>query len=191
MERPSGTTRSLAASSASPRKRRSSSVNVTDGVLRCPSTRWIGRDATRATPGARPREVRNYPPEPLRTMSMLKRESMDRLTTALSLPATGQEQDWDVELADPARVGDFLAAYQQLPLTRDDRIARMALMLASIDRHIEAESGLPSEWERIADLLVHERVLHREAIRYWTCEGDDDPDAWFRLTPLIRDLIAR
>lgn len=121
-------------------------------------------------------------------MITLKRTSIEKLTEALALPATGLEQDWEAELADPSRVSDFLAAYHTLPLTPDDKIALMALMLASADLYIGAQSSVPEEWERIAALLAIERDLHRETIRYWVCEGDEDPEAWFHLTPLVRDV---
>ncbi len=119
-------------------------------------------------------------------MINLKKASIEKLTAALALPATGLEQDWEVELADPSRVSDFLGAYQTLPLTPDDKIALMALMLASVDLYIGAQSEIPEDWERIAALLASERDLHQETIRYWMCEGDEDPESWFHLTPLVR-----
>ncbi|MBN9680903.1 MULTISPECIES: hypothetical protein [unclassified Corallococcus] len=121
-------------------------------------------------------------------MVALKQASIARLTTALALPSNGQEQDWDVELADPARIGEFLTAYRSLPLGSDDRVALMALMLASVDRRLGSGLGVPSEWSQIANLLGAERDLHRESLEYWMCEADDEPDTWFHLTPLVRAL---
>lgn len=40
----------------------------------------------------------------------------------------------------------------------------------------------------IAEILSAERDLHQASLEYWRCEGDDAPDAWFQLTPLIRLL---
>ena len=121
---------------------------------------------------------------------MLKRSSIDKLTTLLALPATGQEQDWEVELADENRIGEFLMAYEGLFLSPDDKLALMALILASVDNYIEAKSRIPEEWERIANILIEERELHQETISYWRCVDEDDPQAWFHLTPHVRALGA-
>ncbi|MFP2895879.1 hypothetical protein [Corallococcus sp. 4LFB] len=121
-------------------------------------------------------------------MIVLKQASIVKLTAALALPASGQEQDWEIELADPARIGEFLTAYRSLSLSPDDKVALMALMLASVDRRLDSGLGMPSEWSQIANLLGAEQDLHRESLEYWMCEGDDEPDAWFHLTPLVRAL---
>lgn len=121
---------------------------------------------------------------------MLNQESVEKLTALLKLPATGAEQDWDVELADAARLSDFLAAYEDLPLEPSDRSALMALLLASTDRFIGEEGQLPREWERISALLRGEKDLHRETISYWSREDENDPDGWFALTPYMRELAV-
>ncbi|MFP2905391.1 hypothetical protein ACLESD_10105 [Pyxidicoccus sp. 3LFB2] len=121
---------------------------------------------------------------------MLKKSSTEKLTTALALPTTGQEQDWDAELADPSRIREFLHAYQVLSLTPDDRVALMALIMASVELHLSAGSDVSHDWERIAAILRQERDLHRETISYWACEGEDDPEACFFLTPMVRRVDA-
>jgi hypothetical protein len=119
---------------------------------------------------------------------MLKSSSIDRLTALLALNSTGLEQDWDVELADEKRIGEFLATYEGSSLSPDDKFALMALILASADRYVELKSNAPHEWDRIADILLQERDLHEKTIAYWRRDGDDDPEAWFHLTPHIRTL---
>lgn len=121
---------------------------------------------------------------------MLKRSSIDKLTALFALPATGQEQDWEVELADENRIGEFLMAYEEMVLSPDDKFALMALILASADHHIEAEAKVPEEWKRIANILTEERELHEETLSYWRCINEDDPQAWFNLTPHVRMLGA-
>ncbi len=120
---------------------------------------------------------------------MPKSSSTDRLTKLLALPATGQEQDWEIELANGQRIAEFLAAYEEMTLSADDKLALMALILASVDQYIESESRAPAEWHTIADLLLEERELHRETVSYWRCDdGGDDPRMWFSLTPHVRAL---
>lgn len=124
-------------------------------------------------------------------MSTLAKASIERLNEQLSLPATGGEQDWEVELADPTRIGEFLAFYARADLASDDKAALMSLMLASVDRYLETESGPPEQWKDIVALLLDDEPVHREAIDYWLRSGEDDPDAWFHITPLIRDVLRR
>jgi len=119
---------------------------------------------------------------------MLKKTSIDKLTALLALPATGLEQDWEVELADENRVGEFLMAYEELGLSPDDKFALMALILASVDHYVAAKSSVPDEWKRITTVLIKERELHQETISYWRCDDDDEPQAWFHLTLYIRAL---
>lgn len=122
-------------------------------------------------------------------MSAIKKASIDTLNRELSLPATGDEQDWDIELADPARIGEFLTFYRRADLTSDDRVALMCLMLASVDRYLETESGPPEQWKEMKCLLANDRDLHGEAIDYWSRSGEEDPESWFHITPLVRAVV--
>jgi hypothetical protein len=120
---------------------------------------------------------------------MLKKSSTDKLTELLALSATGQEQDWEIELANEQRIGEFLAAYEEIISSPDDKLALMALILASTDQYIESKSSVPAEWKTIANILVEERELHQEIISYWRCDDDGNgPGMWFPLTPYIRAL---
>lgn len=119
---------------------------------------------------------------------MLTRASILKLTARLALPASGLEQDWDVELADKDRLREFLATYESSEMSADDRAALMALMLASIDRYLEAHATLPDEWSAVRGLLLREPHLHRERVEYWERRDEDDPEGWFLLTPYLRRL---
>lgn len=119
---------------------------------------------------------------------MLTKDSMDKLTSLLALPATGAEQDWEVELANPTRIDEFVAAYPLASLSSSDRFALMALILASVDEFLAEEDKLPGAWVRICEVLNKESSLHEPSVSYWCCEEEDDPDAWFHLTPHIREI---
>jgi hypothetical protein len=54
---------------------------------------------------------------------MLMKNSIGRLTGMLRLPATGAEQDWEIELADPSRVDEFVALFRRAELDSPDRTA--------------------------------------------------------------------
>lgn len=124
------------------------------------------------------------------SVTNLQRSSLEKLENLLRLPASGYEQDWDVELADAGRVGEFLRTYDEVQLTADDKVALMALILASVDRFLGAEERAPEEWLRIRALLEKDHPLHSATTKYWACEETEDPESWFSITPLVRGLWA-
>jgi hypothetical protein len=60
------------------------------------------------------------------------REAVLQLNRLLDLPATGQEQDWEVELADTRRVDEWLELLRQGALSLDARSALALLILHSL-----------------------------------------------------------
>lgn len=66
-------------------------------------------------------------------MYILYKEDIDYLNKLLNLPARGDEQDWDIELADPARLSEFLATFKAYNLTLSVKKAFLALIIASYD----------------------------------------------------------
>jgi riboflavin kinase/FMN adenylyltransferase len=56
-----------------------------------------------------------------------------RLNQLLDLPASGREQDWEIELADPERLPEFLDAFESASLTMEERAALGALIVGSVD----------------------------------------------------------
>lgn len=120
----------------------------------------------------------------------IKREIIESLSRQLALPYTGTEQDWDIEMADAARIADFLQFYQTHRLSADEKIAVMALILASYDDHLY-ENNLQtgsSAWQEIAALLKAEKTLFAGLINYWSCNDGDAADDLFAITPLVRKI---
>lgn len=66
--------------------------------------------------------------------------AVEFLNTALLLPATGQEQDWEVELADKTRIAEFLDFHEGNDLSEPCRTALMALILSSFEEACHAGS---------------------------------------------------
>jgi hypothetical protein len=59
----------------------------------------------------------------------------------LSLPATGREQDWEVEFADPLRILEMLDISRMRALDLEERCALFVLILASVDELERGPSG--------------------------------------------------
>jgi len=120
---------------------------------------------------------------------ILRKEIIEQLSKELSLPYTGIEQDWDIEMANSKRINDFLKFYQQNDLSDDRKTAVMSLILASYDDFLN-ESNLEDDdrWDEIKSILESERVILADLINYWSLCNEVDKDNLFRITPLVRGV---
>ena len=69
-------------------------------------------------------------------------DAIAKVNMLFSLPATGSEQDWEIELADPARTGEFFNALESnLALgDKDVEAAIAALLISSADEAISSNT---------------------------------------------------
>ncbi|MBD1546696.1 hypothetical protein [Roseibium aggregatum] len=125
-------------------------------------------------------------------MKYVTRYAEDTLSRMFSLPATGQEQDWEVELADDDRTEEFLAGYPEIK--DDDELAfgLVWLIVASFDFRIwdrmsdieldfydimencgfDVTKAYTSEelrlWEEVSALLIERKDFFKEIIEYFS-----------------------
>jgi hypothetical protein len=116
------------------------------------------------------------------------RVALGHLTELLHLKPDAYMQDWEVELADAARVDEFLDAYEKVQLDDDDRFLLMAMIIASVDDAKSSGLELGSSWPRAEHFLRRDGALHATTLSYWACGSDPDPDHQFAVTPLIRPI---
>ena len=116
--------------------------------------------------------------------------AIERLTAMLHLPPGGQ--DWEIEVADADRVGEFLDSYERQPLEPDDRFALMALIVASYDDHLRGGGDADGRvWDRLRRHLLGDFGLHGYTVQYWSLpDGDYDPDHVFAFTGRAREVMA-
>lgn len=125
-----------------------------------------------------------------------------------SLPARGDEQDWDLELADPDRVEEFLSRFPEIEHTDELAFALMSLIVASFDELAYAGMKKPPEddweckdvfrasgydanaiyaakdielWDRISAILKARPGFFDGIICYWSLD-DYDSDYGFPCT---------
>ena len=97
-------------------------------------------------------------------------------------------QDWDIFVADAARLDEFLDAYEQSELDEDDRFALMELIIASLDRGKEDGVDIGNSWRRAEAFLRRDGRLHAVTLSYWARGEDPDPDHQFAITPEVRGV---
>jgi hypothetical protein len=98
-------------------------------------------------------------------------------------------QDWEWEVADPSRFGEFLGAYVSGDLDEDERFALMEILIQCIE-----DMGLPSvatspQWHPVANLLLSHAGLHASSVRYWSCPDVRDLEDCFRVTGPMRAIL--
>lgn len=120
---------------------------------------------------------------------ILKKEIVEQLSKELLLPYTGIEQDWDIEMANPNRINDFLNFYQKNDLSVNKKIAVMSLILASYEDFL-TENSLESDdrWNDVSLILESERVIFVDLINHWSLKEEVKEDDLFLITPLMRDI---
>lgn len=116
-------------------------------------------------------------------MTYPTKEAMAPLNRALNLPATGREQDWDIEAADPYRAGEFVAYFETHALDRDEKRALMALVSGSPE-DLAYKGGVPAAlWDRVRHLPREDLGLYADPVERWGPK-EGDPDG-FATSPLL------
>lgn len=120
---------------------------------------------------------------------ILKKEAIESISQKLSLPFTGVEQDWDLELASSERVNEFVFFYQGTSLSLEEKKALMSLVFASYDDYLnEHEIDKDELWSEIVLLVQSDKDLFKELINYWSLEGETSPENYFKITPIVRKI---
>lgn len=99
-------------------------------------------------------------------------------------------QDWEWEIADATRVGEFLDVYESGTLSEDERFSLMEIILQSVEES-PGSLDLNKEWLRTLRLLDENFVTHRYSIWYWANPSAKDSDEQWRVTPSMRALLSR
>ena len=115
-----------------------------------------------------------------------------RLTEMLRLAEPPGGQDWEIELADPGRVGEFLEVYETARLDNDERFTLMELIVASYSDLLEFGGGDRDarHWPRLRDHLLRRFELHGYTVLYWALADTDEPENFYAFTPRAREVMA-
>jgi hypothetical protein len=117
-----------------------------------------------------------------------RRAAIDKLALLLDLPNELGMQDWEIQVADPSRLAEFLQTYERLDFNDVDRFTLMRVIVASLDDAVSVGFDLEFAWQQAAALLRRDAHLHATTLSYWSCGVDPDPEHQFRVTPRIRTL---
>lgn len=99
-------------------------------------------------------------------------------------------QDWAVIVADPARLDEFIEAYDSGELSDDERFVLMETILQSFEE-LPAPLDSDPRWTRVLDAIGRDIALHACTMEYWSVPDSEGPEEQFRVTPDIRAMLAR
>ena len=99
-------------------------------------------------------------------------------------------QDWEWEVAAPDRFEEFLQGYSSLGLSAAERFSLMEVLLQCIEDS-ETPQLVTDRWAKLEPYLVKNIRLHRQTVEYWSSVGAAEQQDHFRITRLVRSLLAR
>ncbi len=114
------------------------------------------------------------------------RAAIDALAERFGLPNEPWMQDWEYQVADAARIDDFLA-YAETGPGEEEAFVLMAMIFQSFEDLGEAALQDP-RWARVERLLQSQSGLHQPTLRYWANPGKTSESVW-HITPLVRSVI--
>jgi len=119
----------------------------------------------------------------------IDKETREYVNALFGLPASGDEQDWAVELSDKSRIMEFVDFMQKTDLLYSLRYAIMELIISSYDDYLYSESdddlGI---WNKIKELVSKDKSGYTNIIEYWALRNEKDENNLFNITLLVRSL---
>lgn len=119
---------------------------------------------------------------------VFKKSSIESISQLFNLPYTGIEQDWDIEMATPSRVKEFIRFYPRLNLSNSEKNTLMALIFASYDELLNESTVEYEIWEKIKSHIQREKEIFQELVEYWALPNEKDANNLFNITPKTRKL---
>jgi len=96
-----------------------------------------------------------------------KADAESTINQLLSLPATGREQDWEVELADPGRINEMLDALEYKDMNFESQSALALLVISSMEEANVAGTLGDVQVRRASQLLASRNDVRERMCFYW------------------------
>ncbi len=99
-------------------------------------------------------------------------EAQNHINQLLRLPATGSEQEWEIELADPLRVEEMIDTLaRSVHLSLDCQCALALLIISSMEVADELDQLKPSCVAKMARMLPTQPIIASRMYFYWVALG--------------------
>lgn len=96
-----------------------------------------------------------------------KADAESVINKLLNLAATGKEQDWEFELADPARIDEMLDALESNDIDFECKSALALLVISSMEEAYEAGMLDDEQVRRAYKFFVNSNDVRERMYYYW------------------------
>ena len=117
-------------------------------------------------------------------------EARRSLATRFRFPYADDMQDWEWEVAETGRLGEFVHAYETEALTSGERFSLMEIIIQCLEDLSQSPTGAES-WPAVERLLNASSSLHLSTIEYWARLGEVDEIAMFGVSARMRQVWER
>ncbi|WP_042473874.1 hypothetical protein [Bacillus ndiopicus] len=117
------------------------------------------------------------------------KSAIEGLVKKVKLPAPDEfSQDWEYEVADSSRITEFLYAYENIELNKDEKFALMIIIISSLNDAIVEGKAEESSVSLIRYHLLQDNSIHKNTIYYWSMLDEDDLENCHAATSFIREI---
>lgn len=115
--------------------------------------------------------------------------AIDALSVRFGLRNGPNIQDWEYEVADPARTEEFLSALEREEFTDDERLIFSETVMQCFESLacLGLNLAQSEQWHRFVRLLRLRPRLHASTLFYWSDIETPLEDSWL-VAPLVREL---
>jgi hypothetical protein len=95
------------------------------------------------------------------------KDAQEEINVLLDLPATGEEQDWEYQFADPERIDSMLRILADQQLSLETKSALCQLMIASFEVAFEEGIEDQARMDQAASLIRTDPIVLERMRFYW------------------------
>jgi hypothetical protein len=117
-------------------------------------------------------------------------EAIESLARRFDLPNHPGMQSWEWEVADPARINEFVEAYESGELNDDEKFTLMETIVQSFEELDEDLDG-NARWAKLLTLIDRNISLHIHSVWHWSVLEEDDQHNLWRVTPYFRSILEK
>ncbi|TQR39817.1 hypothetical protein C7Y47_01990 [Lysinibacillus sphaericus] len=117
------------------------------------------------------------------------KSAIEGLVKKVKLPAPDEfTQDWEYEVSDSSRITEFLYAYENIKLNKEEKFALMIIIISSFNDAIVEGKAEENSASLIRYHLLQDISIHKNTIYYWSMLDEDDLENCHAVTSFIREI---
>ena len=120
------------------------------------------------------------------------KSAIEGLVKKVNLPAPDEfSQDWEYEVSDSSRITEFLYAYENIELNKDEKFALMIIIISSFNDAMVEGKAEENSAILIRYHLLQDNSIHKNTIYYWSMLDEDDLENCHAVTSFMREIAKK